>query len=418
MSTSDNIASTENQQDAAKSKYSRRRRVYEKLKAKREPLSTVPEDSELQAIEQRRLKAMQVIFAVAGIFMLVSGVRTTLAGIRELMHTGLSESSDTDIDRIGWGASHLYKNGSRGNSHLLRRKDENEDLPSEDADELHAGPLPAELRFLVDVNEPILKYDRPLFWAVPRAGSATVKNILTQCFGLLSATETGADSVAEYLTVVSDLEGGQYINVDTTTPTGIEHAAQLQVGNLPNLQLVATPFLYEASEKLFSEYYRARMFTLLRHPVERAASLFYRMAQDKKGIFSGMTLEDYANSPFVENNWMTRFLNNGFGGELSLAHVTIATEILRRKCLVGLLKHKTESFRRFEDYFHLTIRDEKVDECHTKMLDWNWPNKNKHTPVREGSEAWRLLMKHNAFDVKLYQYAEEIFEEQESLFDR
>jgi hypothetical protein len=86
--------------------------------------------------------------------------------------------------------------------------------------------------------------------------------------------------------------------------------------------------------------------------------------------------------------------------------------------LVGLLKHKTESFRRFEAYFNLAIRDEKVDDCHTKMLDWNWPNKNKHTPVREGSEAWRLLMKHNEFDVKLFHYAEEIFDEQATLFDK
>ena len=396
------------QQEGTTSKYQRRRRVYEKLKTKREPLSTVPEDAVLQAIEQRRWKAMQVLFSLVLVFIAMISIRETFSGIHRFIQ-GLGSSAVDDEDR----------NSSRASSHLLRRKDENEDLPSEDADDLHAGPLPADLRFLVDVNAPFQKFDRALFWQIPRSGSATVKNILTQCFGLLAATETGAASAGDMLVIISDLEGGQYVNVDTASVAGIDHAAALQVGNLPNLQLIATPYLHEAAGKLFSEYYRGRMFTIIRHPIDRAVSLYYHMTSNKKSsaLPPDMSLEDYARSPLLESNWMTRFLSNNMGDEVSLAHVSLAKEVLKKKCLVGLLKQKSESMRRFERYFNWNIDSERADDCHTKMLDWKWPNKNKHPQVREGSEAWRLIMKQNEFDMKLFHYAEGIFRDQAALFD-
>jgi len=390
-------------------KYKRRRRIYEKLKAKKIPLSSVPEDAVLQEMEERKWRYLQFTFSVVVVFIVLAGLRESFLGIR-LFFQGVSVPSEAKEER----------NISRVSSHMLRRKDENEYFPSEEADELHVGPLPAELRFLVDVREPLGQFDRALFWQVPRAGSATVKNILTQCFGLLSATETGAASVGEMLTIVSDLEGGQFINVDATSQAGIGHAAKLQAGNLPNLQLVATPFLYDAAEKLFSQYYRGRMFTMIRHPIERAASLYYRMAKDKNNdvLLPGMTLEDYARSSLVESNWMTRFLSNNLKDDVSLEHLVIAKEVLKTKCLVGLLKHKSESMRRFETYFNWVADSERTEECHSKILDWNWPNKNKHQPVREGSEAWGLLMKQNGFDVKLFHYAEEIFREQAAIFEK
>jgi len=45
-------------------------------------------------------------------------------------------------------------------------------------------------------------------------------------------------------------------------------------------------------------------------------------------------------------------------------------------------------------------------------LDWNWPNKNKHQIVTEGTDLWRKIGEANDFDMKLYHHAEKVFKAQ------
>lgn len=116
---------------------------------------------------------------------------------------------------------------------------------------------------------------------------------------------------------------------------------------------------------------------------------------------------------------MTRFLSNTLSGELTPEHEAIAREVLRTKCIVGLLREKTETMRRLEVLFNHRTRErsQRTDECQEKLLYWDWPGKNRHDPVVQGSEAWETLSRHNSFDLRLYEFAEKLFEEQKSLFD-
>ena len=156
---------------------------------------------------------------------------------------------------------------------------------------------------------------------------------------------------------------------------------------------------------------------MFRHPIERAASLYYsikKKTQYEQKFGSLTSIEQYAKSSMVENNWVTRFLSNKLSGELSPEHEAIAMEVLRSKCLIGLLRDKAETMRRINIILHAKsdARYEHREECEEKILFWDWPGKNRHDPVIEGSEAWNLLYNQNTFDLRLYEYAQQLYETQ------
>ncbi len=116
---------------------------------------------------------------------------------------------------------------------------------------------------------------------------------------------------------------------------------------------------------------------------------------------------------------MTRFLSNTLSGELTPEHEAIANEVLRAKCLVGMLRDKVETMRRLNIILNMKsdVRDhQRLDECQEKLLFWDWPGKNRHEPVVQGSEAWNNLYKQNTFDLRLYDYVQQLFEAQAKLF--
>lgn len=202
------------------------------------------------------------------------------------------------------------------------------------------------------------------------------------------------------------------------TPEGILRAKQLSLDKTPGIDLVVSPYLYQASAQLHSPKLMARLFTMFRHPVDRAVSLFYFLqSQPKSDIVDvSMSLEEYANSRLAENNWMTRFLTNKLQGPLTMQDEAVAREVLKTKCLVGLLGYKGESMHRFTRYFGWTVDGAKMEECHGKLLDWNWPAKNKHPDLEESSDVYKILTKQNTFDIRLYKYAQELFHQQANMF--
>ena len=142
--------------------------------------------------------------------------------------------------------------------------------------------------------------------------------------------------------------------------------------------------------------------------------------------FKSWTIEDYAESQYVESNWIVRNMVNQRGGALEQSDLDVATEIVRRKMIIGFMSDMTESFRRFEAYFGWSAVDiyrqgmlKPADECKAKYLDkekGGGANTHNHPPVVPDTEAWRLLAQLNWADIALYQKAQEIYKEQASLF--
>ena len=141
-----------------------------------------------------------------------------------------------------------------------------------------------------------------------------------------------------------------------------------------------------------------------------------------------MSIELWAQSHHIEDNWLTRSLSNVLLGTVSHKELDIAKKVLKEKCLIGLLEEKGESFSRFEQYFGWKdisssvikdggiSNDDQIKECIERLLYWGWSNKNSHPLVEEGSKAYELLLKQNELDLELYEYAKVLFMEQTSLF--
>lgn len=210
-----------------------------------------------------------------------------------------------------------------------------------------------------------------------------------------------------------------YVNVDTSTHAGIAHAKKLNLVSSGLADIVISPLLHDASS-LFSPTRRGRMFTIFRHPIERAASLFYfiqdtqwKQPETRNDQFADITIERFYRGGFAENNWMTRFLTNELTkGEITENDLNIAKEVLRRKCLVGLLEEKGETFKRIQKFFGWRPKDEEGQDCFEKKLEWSWPMKHKHPMVEEGSRAWQLIRTANKFDLRLYDFAKKLFIQQ------
>lgn len=185
------------------------------------------------------------------------------------------------------------------------------------------------------------------------------------------------------------------------------------------LQFVVSSYFFRASE-LFTPNQKGRMFTMLRHPVDVAISLFYYLGtatweKEYDKSWANMTLMEYAQSDLVRENWMTRFLTDEMEAPLTNQHVAVATQILAEKCVIGLLDKMEESIHRFESYFGWKL-DRRGEKCLDRFLNMriNQNDKHDHSFV-EGTDEWEMLLASNEFDVAVYENARALYDYQGEL---
>lgn len=237
-------------------------------------------------------------------------------------------------------------------------------------------------------------------------------------------TTNGHDREGE-LRVWLHEDGGRYVNVDTTTLDGIKRAQSLNLVPSGLADVIYSSYLSEMSG-LFSAKYRARLFTLIRNPISRAVSMYFYLQDavargEMSSEFLYKTIDDYAQSPHMENNLITRLLINQMEGPLKPEHLSQAKEILKRKVLIGLTSNFRESLERFKFYFgwqQASALEEMADELRSKIhgceerLINTGDNKLSHPNIEKGSHSWELLASQNIYDIQLYDYAQVLFQEQ------
>ncbi|KAL3811832.1 hypothetical protein ACHAXA_004259 [Cyclostephanos tholiformis] len=277
--------------------------------------------------------------------------------------------------------------------------------------------VPERFGAFADLKTPyMVGRDTPFFWHVPRSGGVVVKTMLSHCLGQTLAAEvgeTGGHESDSELKVIS-FSDHNYTNVNIATSQGIKHA--LNLGLVPShLADTIVSAHVDLIPSLFNANDRGRAFVLLRHPVDRAASMFYFLKNSGYLPLKNMTVDDYAKSEYIENNWLVRMLSLSMTGPIDMDNLAIAKEVLRRKFIVGLLDNKRGSFARFDHYFKWkdSPNYEKEFGCRKQLMDEKYLTKH---PVRKDSDTWKLLLEQNRFDVHLYDFAKELFSQQSYIF--
>eukprot|EP00568_Trieres_chinensis_P003165 CAMPEP_0183294540 /NCGR_PEP_ID=MMETSP0160_2-20130417/2844_1 /TAXON_ID=2839 ORGANISM="Odontella Sinensis, Strain Grunow 1884" /NCGR_SAMPLE_ID=MMETSP0160_2 /ASSEMBLY_ACC=CAM_ASM_000250 /LENGTH=218 /DNA_ID=CAMNT_0025455885 /DNA_START=15 /DNA_END=667 /DNA_ORIENTATION=+ len=204
---------------------------------------------------------------------------------------------------------------------------------------------------------------------------------------------------------------GNFVNVDTTTPLGLKRAKTLGLAPSRIADVIFTPYIHE-STILFDPDHRGRFFTLLRDPVSRIQSLYY-FRRMNNGL-GEMTLEEFVRGS--GENWMVRTLTNSMTGSLNVARLNVAKEILRRKFLVGLFDEKTETLRRIEAYFGWKFPSPVAQNCKNQLYYFEWHSRNPHPELKSDDPLTLTIQRMNRYDMELYEYAVQLFQDQEKMF--
>ncbi|KAL3801602.1 hypothetical protein HJC23_013107 [Cyclotella cryptica] len=318
---------------------------------------------------------------------------------------------------------------------------------------------------------PLVKHI-PFFWHIPRSGGTTLTTLLGKCLGLVQAASSYSSPAVytrwedQELTsrfrdptlYVVHMKKQQFVNVDLNDFQGVVRAAN---GNLISSELADLvvvqdvslgTFLFEENDNTGSKnkgIYKGVLFAMFRHPIDRAVSVFYSKQHVHDVHFDPTlaiySLTDWVNSPSYVNDYMVRSLVGKLNERspqnqppLNRNDLDVAKEILRRKCLVGLIDEKSESFKRFEKFFgwNAEVRRDslvlfggedtaqraqadkwrkeivKDEECEDRLLHYNWEKKHKHPTPEEDELPFRLLEAKNRYDLELYIYARQLFDEQ------
>jgi len=137
-------------------------------------------------------------------------------------------------------------------------------------------------------------------------------DIVRTCYHLVQASEAGVlnevSKLDDELWIVN-IYGESFVNVDTTSTSGIERAIKLGFIETGYADIVFSPQITAASF-LFNEKNQGWMFSIFCHPIQRSVNMYYYFSTAKwdrryNPILQNITLDQFAVSNYMENNYMT-----------------------------------------------------------------------------------------------------------------
>lgn len=275
----------------------------------------------------------------------------------------------------------------------------NDEIPPEDEDE----------------EEENQSTPTPLLWTIPFSGSTVTEEVFGQCLHLVQTSDLGVfnghdsdDSLS-----VQQIRGHSYVNVDTTTEAGIQHANELDLVKSGISDVISTPLLHDVVRDLFDASHQGRAFVVLRNPIDRAMATYHYLTTGRfhgpdgetLDQLSSKTLLEYAESEFCDDNWLTRTLVNKPQGKLGQKDLNLAKGILRRKAIIGLYSDLATSLQHFVGVFGWDAPS-SWNGCAADLIDRAYAREQDGFP-RLGTDepAYAQIQKKNKFDLELYDFA-------------
>lgn len=206
------------------------------------------------------------------------------------------------------------------------------------------------------------------------------------------------------------------VNVDTATPSGILQAQSLNLADSGMVDVIISSYVLSSSA-LFTQAHRGRAFTLLRHPVDSAASIYMaRKVHSKELRELDLPLEQYVNQTWYPDNFMVRQLTGVLPGvTLTEDHLIHAKNILSAKFFVGIVEQMEETIRQLKAYYEWKELPGK-EGCPKEFVKGSkFRLMGRPKPTR-GSEEWALVTGKERWDMELYFFGLEMFAKQSMLF--
>ena len=279
---------------------------------------------------------------------------------------------------------------------------------------------------LANVMEPLGLTDTALFWHIPKSGGTTMQEFVS-CIGLCTANQEGGmygHNNDKYIATFQPWDDYHtFVNVDTTTIPGLQDAKSRNFAQSLLADIVITSYLYEAAD-IFSPDFKGRVSALFRHPIERAASLFYYLQDATWEPYyapemKNWSIEQYVQSDHYARNWMMYMLlhNNKLATHDYEKDLELAKTMLKDFFLIGLTSNMEESLDRFDKYYDFDDGTGVTKMCSSELLTkGHGKNVHNHPKLVPGSDDWNILASVNEWDIKLYEYAVDLFEEQGNFF--
>ncbi|KAL7517567.1 hypothetical protein ACHAWX_002486 [Stephanocyclus meneghinianus] len=257
----------------------------------------------------------------------------------------------------------------------------------------------------------IVDGDLPFFWHIPKASGSTMKNIMNFCFNLKRAEKVyGEASTAEIRPNI--------INMDVSSPEGLKHAYDSNLLSSNIIDVLVSNY-FTSGSALFTPEHQGRAFTIMRHPIDLAESLFhYRKKASWETSYrpdwNKITFSQYVASDEYIGNWMVHQLTGTMPWvELTEEHLTQAKSVLQAKVFVGIASQMDETLRQLKRYFHWI---EEQPFCVFNYLHSTPTNSNSHPKTQRGSAQWLEVAEKEKWDLSLYYYALELFAQQRERF--
>ena len=214
---------------------------------------------------------------------------------------------------------------------------------------------------------------------------------------------------------------GIFVNVDNGSMEGIKKSKQLGLMRSGLVDVIVS-YNFRSTSYLFTEEFGGRAFALFRHPVDRVVSTFYYLGQATwephfSPEYSSMTIEEYARRGLSPTNWVTRnilgYLHDT-DKALTDEDMSKAKQILKEKMVILLSDDFVPSMEHLANYLGWDVWKPDVRKCMLMDAERKFNHVN-YEPLKRNSEAWNLIAKRNLYDIQLYDYAKQLYAEQQNI---